>query len=79
MDNAIPIRTRFVHALEKPSAVIPIIDMGTNTLITANTKAIAERPINAIVSFAIVLPFFLDGKERIAQRENKTHPKWENL
>ena len=58
MDNAIPIRTRFVHALEKPSAVIPIIDMGTNTLITANTKAIAERPINAIVSFAIVLPFF---------------------
>ena len=68
-----------MHALEKPSAVIPIIDMGTNTLITANTKAIAERPINAIVSFAIVLPLFLDGKERIAQRENKTPPKWENL
>ena len=57
MDNAIPIRTRFVHALEKASADIPIIGPVTNTLITANTKAIAERPINAIVSFAIVLPF----------------------
>ena len=58
MDNAIPIRTRFVHALEKASADIPIIGPVTNTLITANTKAIAERPINAIVSFAIVLPFY---------------------
>jgi len=68
-----------VHALEKPSGVIPIIDPVTSTLITANKKDIAERPINTIVSFAIVLPLFLIGEERIAQRENKTPPKRENL
>ena len=58
MDTAIPIRTRLLHALEKASAVIPIIGPVTNTLITANKKAIADRPINTIFSFAIVLPFF---------------------
>jgi len=47
-----------VHALEKPSADTPIIGPVNNILITANKKAIAERPINAIVSFAIVLPFY---------------------
>jgi len=56
MDTAIPIRTRFVHALEKPSADIPIIGPVSNVLITANRKDIAERPINTIVSFAIVVP-----------------------
>jgi len=45
-----------VHALEKPSGVIPIIGPVTSTLTTANKKDIAERPINTIVSFAIVLP-----------------------
>ncbi len=48
-------------------------------LITANKKAIAERPINAIVSFAIVLPLFLASKERIAQRGNKTPKKRKNI
>jgi hypothetical protein len=65
-----------VHALEKPSADTPIIGPETNTLNTANKKAIAERPINTIVSFAIVIPPFLIGKESIAQREYKTSPKW---
>jgi len=51
-----------VHALEKPSAGIPIIGPVTNTLITADKKAIAERPINTIISFAIVLPLFVAGK-----------------
>ena len=68
-----------MHALEKPSGVIPIIDPVTNTLITANKKAIAARPINTIFSFAIVLPLFFASKERIAQREKLTPPKWENL
>jgi hypothetical protein len=45
-----------VHALEKPSADTPIIGPVTNILTTANKKDIAERPINTIVSFAIVLP-----------------------
>jgi len=45
-----------VHALEKPSADTPIIGPVTNILTTANIKDIAERPINTIVSFAIVLP-----------------------
>ncbi len=48
-----------MHALEKPSGVIPIIDPVANTLITAIKNAIAERLINTIVSFAIVLPLFL--------------------
>jgi len=48
-----------VHALENPSADIPIIGPVTNILITANKKATADRPINAIFRFAIVLPFLL--------------------
>jgi len=59
-----------VHALEKPSADTPIIGPVINILTTANKKDIAERPINTIVSFAIVLPLFLAGRERIAQRKN---------
>ncbi len=68
-----------MHALEKPSGGIPIIGALTNTPITANKKAIAARPINTIFSFIIVLPPFIPGKERIAQRENLTPPNWKNL
>jgi len=62
-----------VHALENPSADIPIIGPVTNILITANKNDNAARPISAIFRFAIVLSFiFLAGKTRIAQCENKT-------
>ena len=58
-DNAIPISARLVHALEKPSGDISIIGPVTNTPITANMNAKAERPINDIISFCIVpLLFF---------------------
>ena len=55
-DNAIAISARSAHANENPSAVTPkAIGPPAKDVITANTKPKAERQINIIWKFFIVI------------------------